>query len=616
MKITFNDGQELQIQQVTEQTDGALLIKTISASEDQLKTLFSDQTTTKRMSVSERDADTVVYENYTKLDAIVKYTAGILGVLMYREGEDPDSFARKMGTEKLAKFLKKQETDFISFIYKAFESEMDDPIQKTEVLRIIAQSISVVPDKLQRQAYIVSLAERFNADGELITNLVAELQAVGKKSVPTQPTQPGLTGVEEAEELVKTGSKQVTLTWSINRFSEGWGVCPVILITGIPGVSEVQELRRLSPIIRCRDKFEVKENMIEPEELSFLRSLTRTGFTVSMSKYKRERESYVDEKGEERYKLVDTEKEIGFNEYYIGLYSTFRESPENIKKIALERCSEVISYADATTRAFQTTDYARMLGVTKTALEHVLKPYLEIRKSEVKFNNDALQIDGTALIFDPNRLPDYVEKDPEINRMWKAYKYFPLIDSSGRKVAYMFSNGKNSYIRVGNFYMEPLIHIYDKESQFNKRVVQITSPCYNYPIYMEWISGDMITLQTFKKRIWEEGAFFFSNGTQNHLDSISESIAARFKTCFELRMFGWYDEGFFAFSNAIVHEIDGKQELQYVTDLGLVEHTISRLSLKFTHLSAGIAIATIWIALSSTGNPKRDVLSISKSGPH
>ena len=91
MKITFNDGQELQIQQITEQTDGALLIKTISASEDQLKTLFSDSTTTKRMSVSERDEDTVVYENYTKLDAIVKYTAGILGVILYKEGEDPDS---------------------------------------------------------------------------------------------------------------------------------------------------------------------------------------------------------------------------------------------------------------------------------------------------------------------------------------------------------------------------------------------------------------------------------------------------------------------------------------------------------------------------------------------
>lgn len=91
MKITFNDAQELQIQQIATQTDGGLLIKTISASEDHLKTLFSDTMTTKKMTVSERGSTDAVYENYTKLDAIVKYTAGILGVLMYREGEDPDS---------------------------------------------------------------------------------------------------------------------------------------------------------------------------------------------------------------------------------------------------------------------------------------------------------------------------------------------------------------------------------------------------------------------------------------------------------------------------------------------------------------------------------------------
>lgn len=87
MKITFNDGQELQIQQVTTRPDGALLIKTISAAEDQLKTLFSNSLTTKKMTVSERGAADITYENYTKLDAIVKYTAGILGVVLYREGE-------------------------------------------------------------------------------------------------------------------------------------------------------------------------------------------------------------------------------------------------------------------------------------------------------------------------------------------------------------------------------------------------------------------------------------------------------------------------------------------------------------------------------------------------
>lgn len=87
MKITFNDGQELQIQQVTTRPDGALLIKTISAAEDQLKTLFSNSLATKKMTVSERGAADITYENYTKLDAIVKYTAGILGVMLYREGE-------------------------------------------------------------------------------------------------------------------------------------------------------------------------------------------------------------------------------------------------------------------------------------------------------------------------------------------------------------------------------------------------------------------------------------------------------------------------------------------------------------------------------------------------
>lgn len=91
MKITFNDGQELQIQQAAVQSDGALLIKTISATEEQLKTIFSDTMTTKRMTVQERGTEDAVYEKYTTFDAIVNYTAGILGVILYKEGEDPDS---------------------------------------------------------------------------------------------------------------------------------------------------------------------------------------------------------------------------------------------------------------------------------------------------------------------------------------------------------------------------------------------------------------------------------------------------------------------------------------------------------------------------------------------
>lgn len=523
---------------------------------------------------------TVVYDgdaagmkaSVRNMDIMLAEGMNVRAVLLPNE-EDPDSFARKMGNEKLAKFMKKNETDFISFIYKAFDNEMDDPIRKTEVLRVVAQSISVVPDKLQRQAYITSLATKFKADGELITSLVTELQAVGKKEAPKQPDQPGFTGLDDATRLIESEGKQITLTWSIDRFTENWGERPTVLVTGTPGISEIQDLRRTSSIVRCRDRITIdKDTMDEPAELIFLRSLSYTGFTVSMSRYTKTNEQFVDDEGNERRKAVELEKEIGFNEYYIGLYSTFKDAPENQKKIALERCAELISHTDATTRAFQSTEYARLLGVTKTALDHVLKPYLDTRKSEARFNSDALQVDGAALMFDPSRLPDYVEKDPEINRLWKAYQFFPYLDNNGRKVAYIFANGKKSYMRIGNFYIEPLLHVYDKESQANKRIVQLTQANYPYPIFMEWISAEIITLQTFRKRLWEEGDINFSNGNQNHLDLIMDSWAGKFKKCFELRMFGWYDEGFFAFSNAIVHEIDGKPQLQYVSDLGLVEH--------------------------------------------
>lgn len=42
------------------------------------------------MTIQERNATVAEYENYTRFDAIVKYTAGIMGVLMYKEGESPD----------------------------------------------------------------------------------------------------------------------------------------------------------------------------------------------------------------------------------------------------------------------------------------------------------------------------------------------------------------------------------------------------------------------------------------------------------------------------------------------------------------------------------------------
>lgn len=100
MKITFNDGQELTVQDASIQSDGGLLIKTISATEEQIKEIFSDSMTTKKLTVQERGAELASYENYTKFDAVVKYTAGILGIVLYQEEQAPEDRIKALEKEK------------------------------------------------------------------------------------------------------------------------------------------------------------------------------------------------------------------------------------------------------------------------------------------------------------------------------------------------------------------------------------------------------------------------------------------------------------------------------------------------------------------------------------
>ena len=89
MKITFNDATELVIQSASIRADGSLLIKTISAAEEELRSMFQDEFKTKKMTVKERESTVATYENYTNLNALVKYIGGILGVVIYREKESP-----------------------------------------------------------------------------------------------------------------------------------------------------------------------------------------------------------------------------------------------------------------------------------------------------------------------------------------------------------------------------------------------------------------------------------------------------------------------------------------------------------------------------------------------
>ena len=90
MKLIFNDATELTIQSAEIRPDGSLMIKTISDTEENLKTIFQDGFKTKKMIIKERESTIGTYENYTELEGIMKYTAGIRGGVLYKSDETPE----------------------------------------------------------------------------------------------------------------------------------------------------------------------------------------------------------------------------------------------------------------------------------------------------------------------------------------------------------------------------------------------------------------------------------------------------------------------------------------------------------------------------------------------
>ncbi|MBR5783682.1 MAG: DNA primase [Bacteroidales bacterium] len=76
-------------------------------------------------------------------------------VVLFPEGEDPDSYARKYGAEMIKNYVEQQATNFIVFKTKLLlEETQGDPIKKAALIKDIVQTISFVPEMIERNLYV------------------------------------------------------------------------------------------------------------------------------------------------------------------------------------------------------------------------------------------------------------------------------------------------------------------------------------------------------------------------------------------------------------------------------------------------------------------------------
>lgn len=131
-------------------------------------------------------------------------------VLLFPDGDDPDSYSRKHPQEKVEQFIREEATDFIDFKAEILLKEAGgDPIRKAEAIRDIVKSVGFVQNALKQEVYLKEVAGKFGISEQSLFNELNIQQQLQKQQVtlpPKQaqqkPTQPKLQKVEEPSESI------------------------------------------------------------------------------------------------------------------------------------------------------------------------------------------------------------------------------------------------------------------------------------------------------------------------------------------------------------------------------------------------------------------------------
>ena len=106
-------------------------------------------------------------------------------VLLLPDGEDPDSFAQGRNATDFQKYIDTHQVDFIKFkVNLLMEDAQDDPYSRSELIKSITQSISVIQDPIVRSVYITECAQIMKIDERLLINDVNRRQREQAQAAP------------------------------------------------------------------------------------------------------------------------------------------------------------------------------------------------------------------------------------------------------------------------------------------------------------------------------------------------------------------------------------------------------------------------------------------------
>ncbi|MFB0948078.1 MAG: hypothetical protein QMB24_18320 [Spirosomataceae bacterium] len=91
-------------------------------------------------------------------------------VVIFPDGEDPDSFVKRVGSQAFKNHIKETQRDFIRFKTEISLAEAgNDPIKRANLITDLVQTIAKIPDSIKRAVFTKEVAKLLEIDEQVLT---------------------------------------------------------------------------------------------------------------------------------------------------------------------------------------------------------------------------------------------------------------------------------------------------------------------------------------------------------------------------------------------------------------------------------------------------------------
>jgi DNA primase len=195
-------------------------------------------------------------------------------VLLFPDGDDPDSYSKKVSGDDLRNFIKKNSLDFIKFKTNLlFEEARHEPVKKAALVKDIIESIAIVPDAITRNGYITECSHILQVDEQ---TLVFQVKATRDKKIVKKNFQSEVAPIETQSYSENTNQEvkddlQKLLDADLNPFAQQEKNLVRLLLLYGTHLIEIQHLSEDNENVTAEVSVaEFILNELDQDELSFM----------------------------------------------------------------------------------------------------------------------------------------------------------------------------------------------------------------------------------------------------------------------------------------------------------------------------------------------------------